>query len=315
MGYYRNGAALRKIFAAIKPDILNAHYASGYGTLARRSGLGPLLLSVWGSDVYEFPDRSFIHRRIVAKNLKSADKIASTSHAMAERIAGLTWIPQNSIAVTPFGADLDLFPFFDRSARKRPKTVIGTVKGLKPIYGIDILLRAFRQTSGETKMPLELRIYGDGPEKAPLRQLAAGLGLGDSVKWMGGVPHGEVPGALADMDIFACFSRQESFGAAAVEAMATGLPVAATDCVGFREVVEDGASGLIGPVGDYAALAGLLARLASNPDLRHAMGRCGRVRAVELYDWKKNVALMESVYQETIQRRRASFSFYKKQRG
>ncbi len=268
----------------------------------------PLLLSVWGSDVYEFPYRSFIHRRIVVKNLKRADKLAATSSAMAGQIVSLTGIPRDEIAVTPFGVDLEQFKFTDRSSRKDSKIVIGTVKGLKHVYGIDTLLRAFNELRKTTEVSPELMIYGDGSEEAKLKSLAEELKLDGSVRWMGRIPNKKVPEALEGMDIFACFSRQESFGVAAVEAMATGLPVAATDCPGFCEVIEDGSSGFIGPVEDHQKLSELLGRLVSNPALRADMGRKGRKIAEERYNWNENVTHMEKIFRDVMNRKKGEMS-------
>ena len=66
-GYFLNKFSLRKILASIQPGVLNAHYAIGYGTLARLSGFHPCVLSVWGSDVYDFPEKSFLHRMLLKK--------------------------------------------------------------------------------------------------------------------------------------------------------------------------------------------------------------------------------------------------------
>src|SRR5690606_8160176 len=75
VGYFLMAPRVRAILKATKPDLLNAHYASGYGTTARLSGFRPLALSVWGSDVYDMPRQSFLHRRLLVGNLKSADSV------------------------------------------------------------------------------------------------------------------------------------------------------------------------------------------------------------------------------------------------
>jgi len=88
-GYFLNKFSLRKILASIQPDVLNAHYASGYRTLARLSGFHPCVLLVWGSDVYDFPEKSFLHRICIeccSKNLLFADVVCSTSHVMTKFI-------------------------------------------------------------------------------------------------------------------------------------------------------------------------------------------------------------------------------------
>ena len=69
LGYFLIVAQVKKLLLAIKPDIVNAHYASGYGTTARLVNYHPYVLSVWGSDIYLFPKKSFIHHWLVNKNL------------------------------------------------------------------------------------------------------------------------------------------------------------------------------------------------------------------------------------------------------
>ena len=98
-----------KIRAAIrefKPDILHAHYASSYGLLGALSRFKPFVISAWGSDVYEFPNSSFIHRAILKFNLKKAERILSTSYAMKGELWKYT---KKEIEVLPFGVDTDLF--------------------------------------------------------------------------------------------------------------------------------------------------------------------------------------------------------------
>ena len=114
LGYFTMVPSVRKILNEIKPDILNAHYASGYGTTARLVNYRPWLLSVWGSDVYDFPYKSFLHKRLVQKNLLAADAVASTSVCMAEQVntlaAGL-----KQISITPFGVDTAFFQSLSNS--------------------------------------------------------------------------------------------------------------------------------------------------------------------------------------------------------
>ena len=78
-GYFTNAPALRRLLRRLAPDLLHAHYASGYGTTAALAGFHPLVLSVWGSDVYEFPQRSRWARRWLVHNLRCADMVTSTS--------------------------------------------------------------------------------------------------------------------------------------------------------------------------------------------------------------------------------------------
>jgi hypothetical protein len=108
-GYYQNVLQLRRIIKSIRPDILNAHYASGYGTLGRLVRFSPFLISVYGSDVYDFPYKNRINMKIIRKNLNAADSIASTSYAMACQTSKLINCPVSNIHITPFGVDIKKF--------------------------------------------------------------------------------------------------------------------------------------------------------------------------------------------------------------
>ena len=74
-GYFLNTFAVKKLLKQLRPDIVHAHYASGYGTTARLVNFHPYILSVWGSDVYDFPYKSKLHCWLLRKNLYSADRL------------------------------------------------------------------------------------------------------------------------------------------------------------------------------------------------------------------------------------------------
>lgn len=303
-GYYLNGPALRALARKIRPDICNAHYATGYGTLARQAGLHPLVLSVWGSDIYDYPEKSGRARRMVVKNLEHSDRIASTSLVMADRTRGLGARLKGEIAITPFGVDPQRYAAPNANAREDGggPLIVGTVKTLKPKYGIDTLLRAFARAKELAALPIRLRIYGSGPEEESLKALARELGIGEDVLWGGFIDNRLVPDALREMHIFAAFSRldSESFGVAAVEAMAAGLPVVASTAPGFTEVVEQGVCGLLAQPDDVEAHAKNIAALLTDREARLRMGEEGRRRVRRLYVWDDNVRAMEALYEETI---------------
>ena len=141
LGFYLDAPALRRLLRSLRPDLLNAHFASGYGTLARLAGFRPTVLSVWGSDVFDFPRKSRWHAGLIAANLSFADVVTSTSEVMARQTSTLA--PLERLTVVPFGIDLERFA--PRSVEERPTLTIGTVKTLSAKYGIDTLLRAFAE--------------------------------------------------------------------------------------------------------------------------------------------------------------------------
>lgn len=303
LGYFRNAKELRREIEAFAPDIVNTHYASGYGTLTRLSRVHPVLLSVWGSDVYDFPLKSPLHKKLVEANLQQADAVASTSHVMARQVHRLFGF-QKEIFITPFG--VDCVQFAPLKTESDPAEFrIGTVKALDAKYGMEYLIRAFalvRGILGEERK-VSLVIYGKGEQQEELQRMIDALGLSEAAKLAGVVPNTEVPACINQMDVFCLPSiyDSESFGVAAVEAMACGVPVIASDVDGFTETVEDHVTGFIVPRKNPEAMADKLLELANHPALRVKMGVAGRERALSLYDFDENVKTMEQCYLKTIE--------------
>ncbi len=301
-GYLLNVPAVRRMLASIQPDLVNAHYASGYGTLARLCGFRPLLLSVWGSDVYDFPRKSSSHRRLVAANIRAADAIGSTSHCMARETMAVQ--THGQVHITPFGVDERLFYPFEVPGRPKDELVIGTVKTLAPKYGVDTLIEAFAMAWVRLGRPNELvlEISGDGPQRSELEALALRLGVSDRVRFYGRIPHERVPEMLNRLDIYVALSRDESFGVAILEASACAKPVLVSDADGPVEVTVDGKTGLIVARNDPGAAAEALVRLIEDPAMRARMGAAGRSHVIEHYTWDDSVRQMLAVYEAVIAR-------------
>lgn len=306
-GYFLNAWSVRCALRRWRPDVLNAHYASGYGTTAALCGVRPLLLSVWGSDVYDFPYEGRIKGALIRFNLRRATLIASTSQAMAMQVRRL--IPRiESIVVTPFGVDLSQF-VPDFNARDDSHVTLGTVKTLAPKYGIDLLLRAFAGVQKDVRLrgvaqPCRLLVVGSGEQESDLKELARELGIAEATTFVGAVPHADVPRWLNKLDIYAAPSRldSESFGVAVIEASACGLPVVVSDVGGLPEVVLDGDTGFVVPRDDVDALQAALTRLVLDGTLRARLGGRGRERVLQTYDWAHSVETMEKAYRQAATR-------------
>lgn len=277
---------MRYVLGQLAPNVINVHYASGYGSLAHWCAGIPVVLNVWGSDVFEFPDKSAVHRWWLLQNLSRAAHVVSTSTFMAQRTRSLsTVLPP--LTVVPFGVDTRVFlPAVERSAGP---VIFGTVKTLAEKYAIDVLIRAFAQVLSDPRCSDAcLRIVGTGPQEQELRALAADLGIGQRVDFVGAVAHGAVPEQLQRLDVFVALSRadSETFGVAVVEASAVGIPVVVSDAGGLPEVVMDGSTGCVVPRNDVEAAARCMLALALSPERRAAMGAAGRARVVAHYGWE-----------------------------
>lgn len=311
-GYFLNAAAVRRLYREHGCQLLNAHYATGYGVLATLSGVRPRLVSVWGSDVYDFPVKSALHRALVRWVLGRAQGVASTSLVMARQVRSV--MPEGwggAIALTPFGVDLQHFAPAPPAppAHDEPRAlVVGTVKTLAPKYGIDTLIRAYallaadRELAAALPRGMRLRLVGGGEQRAELEALVRPLGLQDQVEFAGATPHAQVPRWLHGFDIYAAASRldSESFGVAVIEASACGLPVVVTRVGGLPEVVLEGETGLVVEREDPPALAAALKRLALDPALRRRLGARGREHVAGLYEWTACVQRMAAAYRRVI---------------
>jgi len=303
-GYVGAVPALRRLVHQQRIDLVHAHYATGYGVLATLAGYRPRLVSVWGSDVDDFPDKSMLHAALLRRVLRSADALAATSQALVGRVH--TLLPQRpagqQLHLTPFGVDTEQFQPGVAPRRDAAQVVIGSSKGLAATYGIDVLLRAFAQLPAVNRhgQALQLRLLADGPQASEYQQLAAALGLQGRVQFDGGLPHAQMPQALSALDVFVAPSRQESFGVSVLEASACAVPVVASAVGGLPEVVEHGVTGLLVPPGNVAALAAALATLADDPALRLAMGRAGRQLVQARYAWPFCVEQMMAAYDQVL---------------
>lgn len=295
--YLTAGGKIRKMIREIRPDVVHAHYATSYGVAMALSGVKGYALSVWGSDIYDFPRRSALHKSLLQFSLKKAGTLFSTSQAMAEEAGKYTDRP---FAITPFGVDMNLF-----SPEKRNRTdgtfVIGVVKSLMPIYGIDILLRAAAMLVKEhPEMNLRVKIAGDGPQKAELKALAGELGIAEITEFMGRISQEECANVYANLDAAVIPSvRYESFGVAAVEAQACGTPVIVSDVGGLMETAGD--AGIVVPRQNPEAVAEAVWKLYKDPELRRKMGEAGRKHVLENYELNQCFGKIEKLLEEIPQ--------------
>jgi glycosyltransferase involved in cell wall biosynthesis len=307
LGYVSSSMALRRLLKQLKPDLLNAHYATGYGLLARLSGFKPCLLSIWGSDIYDVPQESIFHRSLVVTNLRAATAIASTSRCMLKRAEQL--YPHPITFITPFGIDEALFKNSRSPIEKHTREIhIGCIKSLEPVYGIDIVLKAFALAVNtlDDEYSLQLSIAGDGGDSHKLQKLAQFLELGDKVTFLGQVAHEDVPKLLNEIDIFVALSREESFGVSILEASACEVPVIVSDADGPAEVTVNGQTGIVIPKNDVTAACNAIIELVRNRDLRLSMGRAGRRHVIDQYTWALSVDRMLDAYESMLRVFRSS---------
>ena len=288
IGYYLNVPFLKMKLKNGGYDLINSHYASGYGTLSRLTQVHPIALAVFGTDVYEYPYKSKDNMRRIVKNLNNADVITSTSNVMAEAVRKF-YHENKEIYVTPFGVDLNIF--CPQIVEKDSVFEFGIVKKIEPRYGIDVLIKAYRIfCDRHIGAPTRLVIYGRGSAVEEYKELVKTLGLEENVEFKGFIQNEMVPKVLSHMDVACYSSHEESFGVAAVEAMACGIPVIASNVSGFTEVIKDGVTGILVEKNNPEAMAAAMCLMYEATETeRKTMGLNGVHRVHELYNFEENM--------------------------
>lgn len=232
--------------------------------------------------------------------------VVSLDHAASCRMARLFRRRWADVVEIPNGVDIDLFhPDVDgRPVRCRlgiPEQArvllfIGALDRAHHFKGAGYLLRAFARMGDADTW---LLLVGDGDLRPSLVALAAQLGIEHRVRFVGTVPHRELPPFYAASDLVVLPSfPPESFGMVLIEAMACGRPVLAHDIPGVRSVVSDGMDGLLARPGDMDDLLEKMRALLDDPQRRRMMGLQGRAKVEERYAWPRIVLRLLEVYQE-----------------
>jgi len=281
---------IKSILKKINPQIVHAHYATGYGLTGALCNYHPLVISTWGTDIYEAPRKNMIFKNIVKFNLSKADYITATSKALTEETRKYT---DKKVYTIPFGIDTNIFYKYEKD--HKDNVTIGIVKSLEEVYGIKYLIEAFALLHKNYKN-IELLIVGGGTLYQDMVSLCKKLGIYDKVKFTGKVDNSEVPKYINMMDIFVMPSLQESFGVAALEAEACGVPVIASDVGGIPEVVLDRETGYLVKPGDIGGICEKIDVLIRDRGLREKMGKKSIEFIKQNYDWHKNVDEMYELY-------------------
>ena len=301
IGKYKYLLAGRKVRAEIQrinPDIVNAHYASSYGIMMSLTGEKNYILSMWGSDIFEFPQKSILHAAIIRRSLKYATYLFSTSRVMAKEANKYTC---KKIEITPFGVDMELFNPQKRSRKKDNQFIVGTVKTMSDNYGINTIIEAtnnIRQRRPD--IPILVRLAGDGPQLDHYRNIVREYNLTDTVTFLGQISQNEAAVEWANMDVAVIPSLQESFGVAAIEAQASGVPVIVSKAPGLLETTKPGITSIVVDAKDVQAITQSICDLYDNKTLHKNMSAKAIEFARNQYDLDVCFKNIERLYMEII---------------
>ena len=285
---------LKKTMNTFKPDIIHAHYASSYGVLGYLSKFKPFILSVWGSDIYDFPQKNQLNKWLLKKVIHSANTVCSTSEAMKAVIANQ--FDRFDVKVIPFGVDVSVFA----PALKSPQQfTVGTIKSIEAHNGIDCLLDAANIIINEYhNTNIHFLIVGQGSLLGEMKQKTTSMGLDNYVKFAGYIPHEKIVEFHQKLSVFISVSTRESFGVAVLEAAACGVPAITSNVGGLPEVNQNNYTGYVIPPNDPEKLANSIFKLFKDKNLKDQMEKNARDRVAKQFNWNKNVIQMVNVYQE-----------------
>jgi N-acetyl-alpha-D-glucosaminyl L-malate synthase BshA len=172
--------------------------------------------------------------------------------------------------------------------------VVVHVSNFRPVKRIDAVMNIFERV--RQCVPARLLLVGDGPELATAYKMARDFGIGNLVHAVGAQE--EVLPLLSISDVFVLPSAQESFGLAALEAMACEVPVVASRVGGIPEVIQDGLTGFLHPLDDLEGMASSTLRLLTDETLRHKMGKAACQRVREHFCSERVVPMYEACYEQ-----------------
>ena len=175
--------------------------------------------------------------------------------------------------------------------------LVGYIGRLSPEKGQrELLLAAVDVLSAHPKARIAL--VGDGPDQVRLRELATSLGIADAVVFTGHLS--DVREVFRDFDALALTSYTEGFPNVVLEALCMGVPVLASDVGGVREIIEDGATGLLVPPRDPKAIARGIVQLLTDRELADRLCAAGKRAVFEQFSFEKRVRVEEALYAEVL---------------
>lgn len=249
--------------------------------------------------------------------LRMADRVVAATLAEQAQLQFLYRADKSKITIIPPGVDISHFyaipPDEAKSVIGIPKEgrMVLFVGRIEPLKGVDTLIRAIAHMAKagvQSQFPHYLAIIGGDPNANPLemnsemsrlQNLCVELGLEDLVVFLGKRSQSSLPYYYSAADVLVMPSHYESFGMVALEAMACGTPVVASQVGGLAFLIQDGETGYVVPGGDSLAMSERLTQLISQPELRERLGRQAAEYA-RAYSWENITSRILEMYQELL---------------
>lgn len=290
-------------------DVVHAHYAIPHATAAllakqvlHSSGRSPrVVTTLHGTDI-TLVGNDPSYSEIVAFSIEQSDGVTAVSRSLRTATAHELGV-QREIDVIPNFLDCDVFRRVEvpqlrqRFSNQGASKVVIHVSNFRPVKRIASVMHVFERIA--RSVPARLLLVGDGPELGTAYRLGRELGVSPLVEAVG-AQEAVIP-LLSTADLFLLPSAQESFGLAALEAMACGVPVVASHVGGLPEVIEHGHSGFLHAPDDLDGMARSAVRVLQDAPLHKQIARAGRRRVVESFCVNRVVPMYEEFYRRVVE--------------
>jgi len=234
------------------------------------------------------------------------DRVITVCEANRPYLIGAQRVPERKVSVVRNGIPLDWADSVDRVSIKGQlripdgKVVVAFVGTVIPRKGLRTLVRALCNLPG---LPWHLVVAGDGPDLELCREILRAANVEDRCTFLGEVAPNDVAGVMQACDLLALPSTMEGLPYVIIEAMASRLPVVASDVNGIPEMIDDGDTGFLVPPADAAAMAVSLAKLIEDKPLRSQMGERARARFEKDFTLSEQLRTTESIYEQLVTKR------------
>ena len=295
-------AKLAEVADEYQLDMLHAHYAVPHAVcayLARqvaKSSKLKIVTTLHGTDITLVGSDPSFHK-LTRFGIEQSDGVTAVSSFLREKTLEVFDL-ERPIEVIPNFVDTVRFAprpeggcSKDRFTKKGERLLLH-ISNFRPSKCVPDVVRVFAAVRRE--VPSRLLLVGDGPERVPSREVADELGVTKWIRWLGQLD--AVEEVIGCADLFILPSRNESFGLAALEAMSAGVPVIATAAEGLPELVRNGETGYLLPVGDVAGMARRSIEVLSDAKRQAAMSEASRRTAIERYDVGTVIPMYEEFY-------------------
>jgi glycosyltransferase involved in cell wall biosynthesis len=294
---------LRRVIQQVKPDLIHAGPIQRSAFLVALTGFRPLVSMSWGYDLLHDARKNPFWRWATTYTLQQSSAMVGDCNTIRQ-LAISYGMADNRIITFPWGVDIHHFSVspstsIDRSVidelSSMPKFSLLSTRGFEPIYGVDVIARAF-VIAAKKNPGLHLTMLGNGSLVAAIRQIFLIGGVSDRVHFPGQVTYADLPGYYQRADIFVSASHSDGTSISLLEAFACGCLAIVSDIPGNREWITSGENGWLFPDGDAEALASVILNAVDQYKKLPGMANNARKLAEERADWDNNFLQLEKAY-------------------